>query len=682
MVSRYAFLLLAAIIATPAATPAAAQDKPAQDDVVVTAKRAEVVDKIDRRSYDVRSDPQAKTAVLADVLKKIPSVTVSPDDGVELRGQSGVTILIDGKPSTEGDPVRTMSAARVTRVEVITNPSAQFSPDGTGGIINIITDKRRIMGLSGNLSAGIDSFGNREENASLSLTRGKWTLSGGGFAEQGEYPYHGGAHQVAYDANGAAIVQDSDTRGRSVSRFANFYLSVARKMSDKATLTVGWQHGDGPSRNDSVTRYVTPSGDFSEASSRRETMHNDGLSANYVYDDEARAEKLTLNANVYKNLFGAVTVLQDLDAGGTATSAYTTSQRPDMRGTGLSAEYERTIDKRILIAGASFGRDDSDIRDVYTNLSGAGPQAVDISTHFRGRDDISALYATYQFPVGTWTLLPGLRAENEAVTLPGRLSRNIVTLYPTLHLSRDFGPKRQLKLSYSRRTQRPNVQMYDPTPVYSGAKNAWAGNPDIRAVMTDAWEASYDVTGKTTGYTTTVYYRVNHGDWSPFSRLQSDGVLVNTTVNAGRDSSGGAEFTVRGPLAPKWKYMVNADVFYDEIQSDGGARHGAWTSFGNANLQYDAAKRGELDGDQYQVSVQWRGKKQILQGYNTATSEVDLNYRHALNRKLAVVVSVYDLFNSAYGTQIIDTPTLKVTPIQHPRGATLKVALAYAFGGS
>ena len=674
MVSRYAFLLLAAI-----AAPASAQDKPAQDDVVVTAKRAEVVDKIDRRSYDVRSDPQAKTAVLGDVLKKIPSVTVSPDDGVELRGQSGVTILIDGKPSTEGDPVRTLPAARVTRVEVITNPSAQYAPDGTGGIINIITDKKHIPGLTGSVTAGINTVGNRDLSGTASLTCGPWTFSGGASTGGAGWRFHGESHQVSSGPSGQGPdTLDSDTHGHVDVQSGMANASVAYKLSDTANLTVSGQGGAGHSRDNAITIYDADGSRSSETTSQRISDDWSGLDVSYVDDDRARGQKLTLDANAGINHSGLTATHEDAPSG----TAYRNNQRSGSGYSGVSGEYERTTDKRILIAGISFGRTTSDSHVDYANLAGTGPQAFDSNHDFGGRDDISALYATYQFPLGLWTLLPGLRAEEEVITLPGKLSRHIGTVYPTLHLSRNFGPKRQLKLSYSRRTDRPGIDMYDPTLIYSGAKNAWAGNPDIRAVMTDAWEASYDVTGKTTGYTTTVYYRVNHGGWSPFGQLRPDGVLVNTTVNAGRDSSGGAEFTVHGPLAPQWKYMLNADVFYDEIQSDGGARHGAWTSFGNANLQYDAAKRGELDGDQYQVSVQWRGKKQILQGYSTATSEVDLNYRHALNRKLAVVVNVYDLFNTAYGTQIIDTPTLKVTPIQHPRGATLKVALAYAFGGS
>ena len=670
------WLTLAAVMA---AHGAAAQEAPARPDtdkdksaeVVVTAKRQEVVDKIDRRSYDVRSDPSAKTGVLADVLRKIPSVTVTNDDQVELRGQSGVQILIDGKPPLDANALRTLPASKVARVEVMTNPSAQYAPDGTAGIINIVTDKTLIQGLSGNVTAGIGDFGDRDLTANASLTRGKWTLSGGGRAGGGGFSYHGGAHQVTADP---ADSFDSDTIGRIHMHTHMYNAAVAYKASDVDMVTLSGQGGSGFSRNLAVTTYATPSGGFSESNTQR--MHDswNGLDLNYIHDDPVHGQKLTLDANINGNSSGGATTYGEAPSG----IAYRNTGHDSGTSEGVSAEYERTTNQRILIVGAGFSRNDSDTLTTYANLSGSGPQAFDSTVSFGGRQDTAAVYATYQFPAGKWTLLPGLRAEEEVITLPGRLRRHIATLYPTFHLSRNLGEGKQLKLSYSRRTDRPFVSQYDPTLHYTGAKNAWVGNPAIHAVMTDSYEASYDVNGKTSGYTTTVYYRVNHGAYSAFSYLTPEGVLVNTTANAGRDSNGGGEFTVRGQFSPRLKYNLNADVFYDELV-DSGVHRGTWTSFGNANLEYDAEKRGDLDGDQYQLSAQWRGKKRILQGIQTASCEVDFNLRHALSRKLAVVVNAYDLFNSAMNTQIIDTPALKVVPVIHPRGTIVKVSLAYMF---
>ncbi len=681
------------LAAAACGTPAVARDKAQAEkppektpEVVVKGKRPDVVDKIDRRTYDIRNDPQAKSGVIADVLKKLPSVTLTPDGQVELRGDANVTVMIDGKVPPDGNAaIRTLPADRVDKVEIITNPSAQYAPDGTAGIINIITDKRRIIGFSGSTNAALDSFGNHDDSATVSFTRGPWTFGGGVDGFQGGGSYHGGQFQQTLNPLTNTFDElQSDTRGRGQSTSTGFNLMAAYKLSDKASLSVTGTHGDNNSHNDSVTHYHAASGDFSEASSSTWTNAYGGVDAIYHYTDDARAEKLTLDANSNGYHNHTTTTQATTSAASPVPTIYGSAR--DGRGVteGASGEYERTFDGRILVAGASFSHNTTTVLQDYANISGGtGPQAADSTYVFDGARDITAIYATYQMPLGKWSILPGLRAEAQSIDLPLQTRRRDVSLYPSLHLSRDLGTAVRLKLSYSRRIQRPDLSMYDPTIEYNGATNAYSGNPDLKPISTDAYEASYDFNGKTVSSAVTIYYRVNHGDWSPFIRRLPNGVLLNSTVNDGHSRSGGAELSLRGPLSKHVKYAVNADLFYRELVfSDGSAtqRRGAVATFGNANLEYDADKRGGLDGDQYQVTLSWRGRNQTLQGYNVGNYSVDASYRRALNAKVAVVVTAIDIFNSNVWSTVTDTPTLKVRPIVYPRGPIMRVALAWKFG--
>ena len=121
--------------------------------VVVTADQPPVRTDIDRVSYDISKDLQAQNgASVADVLRNVPSVDVDLDGAVTLRGQSGVTIMVDGKPSPifagagGGQALLQIPADQYERVEVMTNPSAAFSPEGSAGIINLVTKKHHPMG--------------------------------------------------------------------------------------------------------------------------------------------------------------------------------------------------------------------------------------------------------------------------------------------------------------------------------------------------------------------------------------------------------------------------------------------------------------------------------------------------------------------------------------------------------
>ena len=139
---------------------------------------------IDRRSYGVANDLQATTGSIGDALRNIPSVEVDVNGNVALRGDPNVTILIDGKPSGrfrgegKGQALQSLPADQIDRVEVITNPSAAFSPEGTAGVINLITKKTARPGLSGGVRANVGSGGKQNGGLNVSRKDGRLTLSG------------------------------------------------------------------------------------------------------------------------------------------------------------------------------------------------------------------------------------------------------------------------------------------------------------------------------------------------------------------------------------------------------------------------------------------------------------------------------------------------------------------------
>lgn len=143
--------------AAPAAAPVAAA-KPAEevqsDEVLVVAERGPNV-AIDRKSFTVKQGPAAEIADGMDVMRDLPSVTVDAAGKIELLGNANVKILIDGRPVPDALSVlRAMNAAQILKVEVITNPSAQFPADGTAGIINVVTRRSSRDGLGGRCRPG------------------------------------------------------------------------------------------------------------------------------------------------------------------------------------------------------------------------------------------------------------------------------------------------------------------------------------------------------------------------------------------------------------------------------------------------------------------------------------------------------------------------------------------------
>ena len=136
------------------------------NEVTVEAEREFMTNEIDRKVYDPSKLILSKTGSATDILENIPAVELDVDVNITLRGSSAVRIMIDGRPSRfTGEDLsallQSLPANSVEKVEVMTNPSAKYDPDGTAGMINIVLKKSALQGLNGSVNSsysGADRF--------------------------------------------------------------------------------------------------------------------------------------------------------------------------------------------------------------------------------------------------------------------------------------------------------------------------------------------------------------------------------------------------------------------------------------------------------------------------------------------------------------------------------------------
>ncbi|HRN41935.1 MAG TPA: TonB-dependent receptor, partial [Vicingus sp.] len=128
--------------------------------------------KIDKKVYNVSKDISVQGGTGLDVVKNMPSVEVDEQEKISLRGDKGVQILIDGRPSTVSPSqlLKQIPASSIEKIEVITNPSAKYNPEGMSGILNVITKKEKASGFNGSVNGGYQYNQNHGYNGSLNLT--------------------------------------------------------------------------------------------------------------------------------------------------------------------------------------------------------------------------------------------------------------------------------------------------------------------------------------------------------------------------------------------------------------------------------------------------------------------------------------------------------------------------------
>jgi outer membrane receptor protein involved in Fe transport len=719
--SRKAALLGAAILlypaiagaqtptpAAPVARPVAAKStqgaKPAANEVqavTVTAPTgAEDRSSIDRRSYSVSRDLQATTGSVADVLRGVPSVQVDVQGNVSLRGDPNVTIMIDGKPSGmfrgegRGQALQQMPAAAIDRVEVMTNPSAAYSPEGAAGIINLITKQQRGAGLVGSVRANVGTGDRYNGGVSAAYNANTFTFSGdagwrhdvvnGTIVEQRTLmdPASGGLvesrQDIGFASEGdsqnarAGVDYDPDRKThlgvelrynglRFGSTVASHYLA-----RDAIGAAAGGYNRAGAGEMDRSTTEV--SGDW------RRKFEEDGhaLSVNLSreWTRDGRGSRATTTTDA-----AASAVFEDIHTG------------DELVLTRLKAEYTRPMPAQAkLVAGYElqvYGND-------YQNYGARGPLGAPLvvdpglTNRFIYDQTVHAIYATYQQPLGKLTVLGGLRLETATietnqVTSDQQDRQDYIKLYPSLHLRYVLSAAQQLTASYSKRIQRPAAQDLNPYRVYQDPYTYREGNPFLKPQETDSFEVGWQHGRQATYYLATLFYRDAHDGVTDVVRDLGQGVLLMSKDNLGQSRSAGLELVANGRFNAALSYVVSGNVFWNEIdardQGFAGKRSNSSLS-GYAALNWQPTPR-----DFVQLSGFGTGKRLTPQGYHQPTGMLNLGYRHKFNDKLAAVVIVQDALKSLSDRLVVDTPALKTRRDQDLDMRALFIGLTWSFGG-
>ena len=229
------------IASDPPALVQPAQSDSQPDVIEIVGTRSQQAQKIDRRTYRVQENPHSAQKDSLQLLRGLPAVTITPDDEVQLLGSSGVTILVDGGP-VHGDVrlyLKSLHGSDIERIEIITNPSAQYSSQGTSGIINFVLRKKKDDGLSGSVSDEVSSFGAVASVNAIKFKKGKWTYDAQAQA------WHGGVLRSRYEslrtfelASGATPTVNTQ-EGRSAQRydFGSLNGSVTYDLDGRTSLS-------------------------------------------------------------------------------------------------------------------------------------------------------------------------------------------------------------------------------------------------------------------------------------------------------------------------------------------------------------------------------------------------------------------------------------------------------------
>ena len=697
---------LAAAQETPAPKPAApkAQAPKAETktvgEIVVTGQAAAPVQvSIDRKSYSVAADLQAQTGAIADALRNLPQVEVDVQGNVSLRGDPNVTILIDGKPSSQfnGDnraqALQQLPADTIERVEVITSPSAEFRAEGSAGVINLITKKAKGTGLTGSLRLTAGENSRFVAGANVGYNSPRLSVTGDLNIRQDAQKSLVSDVRQQPDPKGGfdAVEQDQVTHiiansigGRGS---VDYDLTKRTRIGLESHFNYTFFRVDGPTQFTALD----PDGDFAAAFERQLTVHQ-------------KRSAGEVSANLRQKVGAEGDFAASLSYEGLVDPRVRFGHTFDRVPPAPESVDEQRIDNHLHrtelkgdltlpqpdMARLKAGFDLEYVDNAYRNRGFAGPSEPELTPDpaltnlFLFRQTLSAAYVTYERPIGDVTVLAGLRLEDVRMDITqatlGQNDRNgYAAAYPSLHLAWKLSDTQQLTASYSHRVQRPDPNEFNAFRFLIDPLNYRAGNPDLKPQQTQSIEAGYEYRKAPVLLLATVYYRQNKDGGADVVRPLGDGIYLTERNNAAQSRSAGLELTANGRLTKSLTYNLSGAVGWTQLDSLGpllAPTRSMFTPSGHGSLTWQATDR-----DLFQLNGFMNGRRLTPQGSADAMIGIDLGYRRKLTDKVSLVFTAQDLFRTFRARQVIDTPALRDVTETHFDTRQVRLGLTWTFGG-
>jgi len=640
-------------------------------EVSVVADKAQVEYKLDKKVVNVSQVISAIGGTAVEVLENTPSVQVDIDGNVSLRGSSNFTVLIDGRPSvlTGSDALQQIPASAIESIEIITNPSAKYEPDGTTGIINLVMKKNALNGLSGIFNASVGTRDKYRGDFTLSYRTEKFNVTAG--ADFRDERGKGGSYSRSETYSGDTISYlNMDGTRWDKRKGHNFKGGVEWFVSDNTTFGIQGRVGSreryntGGGRTHAYTNFGGPE-DFS-ITEETSTRTNDYYSTTLNFQHKFNGEGHQIDAMAYysdetgddNEVEGEI--WSDLNFEYDENNPVYVERVSTVEGEDESEfrfqvdyVYPFSEDGRLeagMMSRIEDEKESLDFRDYDQNSDQWVPnEQFSSSTDFRR--DIHAVYTTYTNKIGGLSYMAGLRGEltlreidNTNAQAVSELNR--FDLFPTVHISYPIGENNEFMSSFSRRINRPGGWDLDPTPNYFNRYTIRFGNADLKPEYTNSYELGYMRRFGRSYLSLDAFHRVTNNKIDRYSVLGDDGVYSLYTDNFDKDYATGLELTGNVNFA-KW-LIVNASTSMYRYRITGTLEGASvdrtstnWTGRVNTTFLFS-------DNSRMQIQGFFRGPSVSAQGDRDAMIFTNVSYRQDfMKKKLTATVSVRDPFGTA-----------------------------------
>ncbi|MFN5311393.1 MAG: TonB-dependent receptor domain-containing protein [Flavobacteriales bacterium] len=644
-------------------------------DIVVQGQKEVMEAGFDKKVYNVAEDLNVSGGTANDILNRLPSVEVDQDGGVLLRGQGSVTILIDGRPSSmSGGNGKTLldalPANSIERVEIVTNPSAKYDPDGTSGIINIVLKKNKLLGFNGmvaaNLASGNLNGGNvGDGSVSLSYRNGNINVFGTYNARFLE-GYRNNYNDIRQELSTGVFTLDQNRTGTDLDAGQTFRVGADINLNPRNTI--------GFVATGSITQRDRTGDLWNAQLDTNAQVTNLWLRSSY---DPTDRQNLDLNFN-YKHDFKE-------ERGNLIFDVNQSLGSEDIEGYYVNTYYnpDTSLSSLPILDQRLFNTDKNNITTAQADLTylfaklglrtEAGLKAIlrdqlvdtysetldnALNTYHEDtlanflygyKEQIYSLYGVVGKQIKRFKMQAGLRAE-KAYQIPNLISDSIrivndyFNFFPSAYLRYELKPKSELSLSYSRRIRRASANELNPFTNYSDPFNLQRGNPYLSPEYIHSYDLAYSLEKKKWTLSSALFYRQSNGVISRFKEFYPDNTSAVSYMNIAQTKALGSELILIFKPSPSLRSTLSYNSNYTwfitnqaELPNRQGFSHNVkW------NTSYEFWKKTAT----LQLSVNYNGPRVTVQGIAQRRGPIDLAFEKKLaNGNWTLGTRVTDIFD-------------------------------------
>lgn len=687
-------------------------DRKLLKEVVVTEQRSQMSFDIDKRIFTVDQSIATTGGTASDVLADIPSVEVDTEGAVSLRGSESVTVWINGKASgltgdNQGDILQQLPAGSIEKIEVITNPSAKHSPEGTAGIINIILKRDRKAGYYGNAQAGADTRGGFNVGANANYSSGVIDAYLGLNYRNMRFKNSGYTHTKYLDQQ-SFINQESSSSHNPNNLFARAGVTWHITKNDDIFANVMGMYGSGKHLSNINTQSGSLDADnnpMQPTEFKRRTTDQDGKPRMYNFElgythrwSDTHFIDFSVGHNSWQQVREATYRQENIfpTTGDTIKSYQFQDNRNRSDKTEIKLDYQYKINDSHRIEAGYKGDFANDKSPVTTYTNEENPIVIpELYNDFSYKQQTHALYGTYSGRIKRFSFQLGLRGEYWNVqtrslgwadkdnTSAPYSNNNFFKLFPSAFVSYEISAGHEIQANYTRRLRRPWGGQLNSFQNISDSTNISYGNPALTPEYSNAYELNYIKNWDKHTLSINAYYRSTDDVIERISYNEGK-VIYTTHENVAQTQSAGLEIIGKNKLFKILDLTTTVNLFYYKLDAFKYIINGhEIAGEADENFSWNARMTASVIlpwSITMQVTGRYNARRIVAQGYREPDYMLDIGLRKMFNQNWSLSLNARDLLDSRSRHSITVNDNFYRDSKNSHGGRTFGFTLTYNFG--